>query len=820
MPSSFSYWLAPFLLLPALIACSGPETSLPPPSRDYLQISGIYPHLAAYNQPADTAARAGHHEAGIGAVVPWAGYLWYITYPPHQRTGSNDKLHRVDEHMNLSIRPESVGGTHANRMIHRESQQLIIGPYFIDSVAGVRAADVHQLEGRMTATTRHLFRPDSMVYFYDMEGMVYEVNVYSLNVKRLFEKPVPGWHGKGAYVGQGRLIVANNGEHQGHPMGYSRLLAGGEAKSPEEEGVLAEWNGERWKIIERKKFTDVTGPGGLYGNPDDTAPVWSMGWDKRSVILKLLDGGVWYTYRLPKASHTFDPGHGWFTEWPRIRAISSDRLMMAMHATLFDFPGTFSRANNAGISPISTHLRYIPDFGYWNDRVFLAADDASRMQNPIVGQPQSNIWFGTEDQLEAFGPKMGWGGPWVSDPVKAGQASDPYLLQGYGQRVIHLSHNLGRPVTFTLEIDREGNNTWEAFRDIAVDASGYRAHILPSDIGGAWMRLVPSRDCRATAYLHYYTPPTGNNATGLFGSLADIGDDAAASSGLIRPAGHNRSLQWLLTDADNAYIEVSLNAAGTDFRFDAAASPRVEEVRHTARLRDQPYVVDEASVVVTDISGRRFRLPKGNPAYDELWSLGKPRALREVQSERHLANIHGMFYEIPRIEGANNHEPDYQKIKPVARHDKKITDYCSWRGLLVLTGVRENAAEDGHVFYDDERRGLWFGNIDDLWKFGKPTGIGGPWKNAPVQAGVPSDPYIMTGFDRKKVELSHDAPLSVTVALEVAIHHGEEAWHTFQLVEVPAGELVTYTFPEGFQAHWVRVRADRDCQATATFIYE
>ena len=46
----------------------------------------------------------------------------------------------------------------------------------------------------------------------DMEGPIWEVNVRTLEARRLFVKPVPGWHAKGGYTGQGRLIVANNGE--------------------------------------------------------------------------------------------------------------------------------------------------------------------------------------------------------------------------------------------------------------------------------------------------------------------------------------------------------------------------------------------------------------------------------------------------------------------------------------------------------------------------------------------------------------------------------------------------------------------------------
>ena len=35
------------------------------------------------------------------------------------------------------------------------------------------------------------------------------------------------------------------------------------------------------------------------------------------------------TYRLPKASHTYD--HLWTTEWPRIREVETERYLMDMH---------------------------------------------------------------------------------------------------------------------------------------------------------------------------------------------------------------------------------------------------------------------------------------------------------------------------------------------------------------------------------------------------------------------------------------------------------------------------------------------------------
>ncbi|MBI9064836.1 MAG: hypothetical protein JEZ14_22815, partial [Marinilabiliaceae bacterium] len=43
-----------------------------------ISISGIYPHLSVFNE-AHASERPG--ETAIGAVVPWAGKLWAITYP-------------------------------------------------------------------------------------------------------------------------------------------------------------------------------------------------------------------------------------------------------------------------------------------------------------------------------------------------------------------------------------------------------------------------------------------------------------------------------------------------------------------------------------------------------------------------------------------------------------------------------------------------------------------------------------------------------------------------------------------------------------------
>jgi len=796
-----------------------------------ISISGIYPHLAVFNgkyDPVEKTWTGSGGECGIGAVASWAGKLWLITYPPHKTTGSPDKLWAIDENLNMEVRPESVGGTHAGRMIHRESKQLIIGPYFVDCNGGVRAADVHRLVGRMTAVMRHLDDPANLVYFFDMEGAIYEVDVHSLAVKRLFAKPVPGWHGKGGYTSQGRVVIANNGERRVGRKAYQAVLAGGPPKTPDEAGVLAEWDGREWRIIERKQFCDVTGPGGIHGAPDDKSPLWAVGWDRRSVILKLLDGGRWHTFRLPKASHCNDPRHGWYTEWPRIREVGGGRLLMDMHGMFYDFPKGFRAGQTGGLVPIASHLRYIPDFCEWNGKLVLATDDTSMMRNKMAGRSQSNLWFGKLDDLKQFGPRSGWGGPWQDDIVAAGVPGDPFLIGGFQNRCLHLAVNrppVAKPstsdtdVTFTLQIDRRGDGRWTTYQTIAVPASGYAWHVFPRDFDAAWVRIKADKDCRATAYFHYSSAADAWDADkSMFAALAAAGDREGLLGGIIRPAGHNTNLQFVAKRVDDKGLLQDAGYFEIDraMTFHTPADDRSDEIDHSNEVEriakvESDFSVDEASVVMTR-GGRTYRLPKGHAAYDRPSPLGPCRGVRELESERYLMNIHGTFYEMPYDDGL-------PRIRPVCSHGKQIVDFCTWRGLTVLGGTLQAAKADGNYFASaDGRVGLWFGHIDDLWKLGKPVGTGGPWLRSKVTAAISSDPYLMTGFDRKTVELSHDAAEAVNMTLQVDFDH--RGWHTYRTISVPAGETISHEFPVGFSAHWVRVTADTDCTATARFVYE
>ena len=761
-------------------------------------ISGVLPHLAVVSEH--------NSECGIGAVVPWAGSLWFMSYPAN---GPDARLYQVDANLQLHLRAEIKNGMLAvARMIHRESNQLIIGRCFIDAKGTVR--EVSGLTGRVTAAMRHLKDPANKVYLYGMEGPFWETDVHTLETKVLDKDPVAGAHGKGGYTGQGRVVVANNGYGKDNSAGGC--------------GALAEYDGRAWNVITEAQFCEVTGPGGIYGAPDDDSPVWATGWDKRSVILKVLDKGTWHTYRLPKGSYCYDASHGWFTEWPRIREIQPGRLMMDMHGIFYDFPKDFRPGKTGGLRPIGVHLRMTPDFCHWNGKVVLAADNNGIMNVQKNGQPQSNLWFGGVEDLQTFGKPFGWGGVWCEDKVKAGAASDPYLVAGFEKRCLHLAQASDGEVEFTIQSSR-GDDIWLPYKSFKVPAGGYVYHIFPPDFDGAWVRLKADKDCTATAYFHHTSsrgPANGKRDPDMFKGLAGVNDPGPWTAGQVIPA---RKEEWT-KDRENqlwftARIVDQAGKAGGENVYevggDLTFQPSSRGASKAYHEFDKVFGVDEASVIV---EGRR--LPKTDPAYDGATPAGWPQCIRPIVTERRLLNCHGTFYLLPLDQDVHGlgRVPGIAGAIPISTHRKRIMDFCSWRGLLVLSGTKHGAKADGRYFGAGDGAGLWFGRDDDLWQFEKPTGRGGPWKDTLVKADQPSDPYLMTGYDRKTLELWHDAGKEVKFTIEVDFLRAGNVWRPYSTVTVQPREKARHEFPDGYSAHWVRIRADTGCKATAWFVYE
>ncbi len=785
------------------------------------QISGIVPRLAMFNDEG---------ECGTGAVVPWAGRLWVVTYAPHSPTGSSDKLYEITADLRQIVRPESIGGTPANRMIHRESQQLFIGPYAINDKGAVRVIPYQKMFGRPTGTARHLTDPAGKVYYATMEEGLYEVDVKSLAVTELWADEqrkdgrhanLPGYHGKGLFAAQGRIIYANNGEHG----------AAAQQRPDVASGVLAEWDGraDQWTIVRRNQFTEVTGPGGITGESQPDDPVWSIGWDHRSLILMCLDHGKWHSFRLPKASHSYDGAHGWNTEWPRIRDIGEDSLLMTMHGMFWKFPRTFTATNSAGIAPRSTYLKVVGDFCRWNDRIVLGCDDTAKNEflnkrkakgEIAAPQSQSNLWFLEPEQLDQIGPVIGRGAVWLNDDVAASVPSEPFLFGSFERRSLHLVHQTNTEAALTLEVDDRGTGQWRKLRDIRLPAGSSEWVDLSSEPSAAWIRLTSQQPLKqATAWFACSNRDSRSEAADvMFDGLA-TGKDARQTGGIVRARGQNkRTLHFSAIEPDGEGQHdvglYELDGALKLSRINDAAAHDYQK-KHAA-IPEGVLTSDDASLIFVDDQGRRWRLPRGSGRGDMSSSLGTSRVCREVATERDLFNAGGTFFELP-AENAGG----FAKARAVATHNRNIHDYCSYRGLLVMSGIAADAPTNNpHIVRsDDGRTALWVGAIDDVWKLGKPRGVGGPWNDSDVKAGVPSDPFLMTGYDRKILTLSHRSSSTIKMRIECDIT-GAGLWLPYREFDVGAGQSLTHEFSPAFSAYWLRAVSTANCVATAQLRYE
>ncbi len=477
--------MAPLFCLTIAVLSLGAEPGTPAPQAfpPPLQVDGVFPGMTVC-----APGTGSDSETGIGALIPWADRLWAIGYVAHIK-GEGIGLYEISDDMTMRPHPASVTGTFANRMVHWETGQAIIGPHVIDAQGNVRTIDALRRH-RLTATARHLERPESMAYFLTMEGLFFEVDLKTLEARQIAdlvkELGITGQpHFKGCFTAQGRVVAANNTYEEEEYLG---------ARS---SGCLAEWDGKAWTVLERNPFVEVSGKqnpkaGSRYGNT-----LYAAGWNKSSCILRVLHDGKWSRYLLPKASQAYD--HTWNTEWMRIREAQTERYLMDLHGMFYELPPLVYGGNVWGIRPICAHLRIVPDFCCWRGLFVMAGDQTDN----ATGQPQSGLWFGNMDTLWGMGKPKGWGGPWQDTEVAADTPSDPYLMTGFDKKCLHLRHDSPEAARFTIEVDFLGDGTWAVYDTLTVAAGGYGHHEFPDGFSAHWVRVRCGTPCRATAYFTY-----------------------------------------------------------------------------------------------------------------------------------------------------------------------------------------------------------------------------------------------------------------------------------------------------------------------------
>jgi len=487
------------------------------------------------------------------------------------------------------------------------------------------------------------------------------------------------------------------------------------------------------------------------------------------------------------------------------------------------FPGTFCTANSAGIYPRGAYLKVIADFALWNGRLVFGCDDSAqseflnkRKQKGDIGGPgqsNSNIWFGTPDTPDQVGPATAGGSVWLKEEVKAGVPSDPFLFDGWDDRCAWVANCSSTPASIVFQTDKEGNGQWNEFKTVEVGAGS--SLFVPFDTAdrAVWIRAVCDKDIRADLTFSFAEKETRTTEPDpIFDGICSIGGKCD-SRGLLYGLGDRRRALGVLaqTGAGEQYYEMD----GEMNFVPKQDVDMADYIREKFAVPHDVVEVGEGSVLIVDAKSRRWRLPLGNDLYRDRIENAELRICREVATERDLLSLCGTFYELP-AENADG----YAKVRPVCSHGFAISDYASYRGMLMMTGIRHSKGRrNPHIVYsEDGQAAVWAGTIDDLWKMGKPVGHGGPWMDSEVRAGIPSDPFLIGFYDKRDMTLSHKCTDAVTFTVEVD-PTGDGRWFRYGEFTAAPGQTVRHTFPSAFQARWIRVIPDRDTEATAYFEY-
>jgi hypothetical protein len=501
---------------------------------------------------------------------------------------------------------------------------------------------------------------------------------------------------------------------------------------------------------------------------------------------------------------------------------------MTMHGTFWSFPRAFTPARSGGIRPRSAYLKVIGDFCRWNDHVVFGCDDATKSEflnkrrakgtAGGAGQSNSNLWFVEPEQLDRLGPALGRGAVWLNDAVRADEPSDPFLFTGYEHRRLHLAHGGATPLRIALEVDRDGSGSFSLLREVEAAPGRLTPVSFAPEERGAWIRLVPRAAAPGvTAVFHCANPDRrGVESAPIFEGLA-TGATASALGGIVYGRGGNTRTLGLaaMRAGPEGVREAGFYELTADLKLVRSDDQNgMDYAKKTYPMNGAGVSVEEASVLVVDDAGRRWRLPMAGPEQREPGLWGPVRLCREVVTERDLFNAGGLFYELP-AENAGG----YAGLRPVAAHGLRVHDYASYRGLMVISGIAADAAPSPRIVRsEDGHAAVWIGVIDDLWELGRPRGVGGPWKESAVRAGAPSDPYLMTGFERRRLTLSHTASEAVGFTVELDVT-GTGAWQVLSTHRVEPAAAVEISLDD-VPAYWLRVTADRDCTATAWLVYE
>ena len=210
-------------------------------------------------------------------------------------------------------------------------------------------------------------------------------------------------------------------------------------------------------------------------------------------------------WRLPLGNKDYKA----LTEKGRLRVcreVATERDLFSCMVTFYELPAE-NADGYAKIRPISTHNYHINDYASYRGMLVLTGVTLEEgRDNPhivISDDGKAAVWVGVIDDLWSLGKPVGQGGPWKNEKVKAGVASDPYLIAFYDKKILSLSHQSGKNVVITVEIDPTGNGDWMEYESYTVKPGEKFVEQLPDSFQARWIRFLSDTDTEVTAWLEY-----------------------------------------------------------------------------------------------------------------------------------------------------------------------------------------------------------------------------------------------------------------------------------------------------------------------------
>jgi len=192
--------------------------------------------------------------------------------------------------------------------------------------------------------------------------------------------------------------------------------------------------------------------------------------------------------------------------------------------------------------------------------------------------------------------------------------------------MLALAHRTAAPVTFTIEVDRAGNDSWRTLRTITVPAASSVFHSFAATEAGAWIRLRADRAASdVTAHFQYRNRDSRGTALPPWCDGLTRAGAPAAIGGVMRSLGRNRRTLGLVAvdrrdGRRRGYYEL-------DERLELRRSEESGgERRCSPRRRPRAWWKVDAGSVILVQDGQRFRIPADSDYHEP----AAPPALESV----------------------------------------------------------------------------------------------------------------------------------------------------------------------------------------------